>query len=251
MKDNYIIKNGVRFLTKEQDSFSEAYTKVREIEGRILTNEAVKRLPYPLIKNKNYQEWQLRQKSTERFISYLKNLNTSVSILDIGCGNGWFTNLMATVSLNNKVIGLDVSIIELEQAARVFNAENMKFVYGDLFKIKEEFENKFDIIIMNACVQYFPDFEALLLQLKAFLKPNGEVHIIDSPFYNPSEIEAAKKRTTAYYKSVDVSDMSANYFHHSKEKIKEFEVLYSPSKSFFRKIVDKKDSPFMWLRLRY
>ncbi len=240
--------NGVYYLTSIVASFSEVYTLVREKEGRVLTDQEAKRLSYSLNKNKNNQEWQLRHKSTGRFISYLKSKEEVLSVLDIGSGNGWFTNLISKISKKNTIIGIDINVLELEQAARVFTSENLEFVYGDLFQITKSFEMQFDIITLNACVQYFSSFERLLLKLQSFLKPEGEIHILDSPFYKPLEIEAAKKRTQDYYKIMDVSEMSNHYFHHSIKKIKGFEVLYSPSRNIFNKIFKRKDSPFMWLR---
>lgn len=240
--------NGVLYLTKNRTSFSTNYISVREKEGRILSDENVKLLPKTNKKNKNYHEWQLRQKSTKRFVSYIKAKKGPLSILDIGCGNGWFTNTLSIISDKNSIIGLDINEYELEQASRVFKAENLEFVYGDLFQITNEYFGKFNIITLNACVQYFDDFEKLIRQLKTFLKPSGEIHIIDSCFYNPPEIESAKKRTKKYYKSVGVPEMSKNYFHHSINKISEFEIMYTPKKSIFKKILGLKDSPFMWLR---
>ena len=96
-------------------------------------------------------------------------------------------------------------------------------------------------------MQYFEDFEELIQQLETFLKPKGEIHIIDSPFYKLSEIEAAKQRTKGYYQKMGVPQMSDYYFHHSVALLKEFKVLYKPKNSIVSKMFQKKDSPFMWL----
>jgi len=242
------IKNGVHYLTEEENSFSNDYIKVRDIEKRVLTDEQVKELPLVSKSNQYYNEWIVRQKSSQRFISYLGSKNTSQDILDIGCGNGWFSNLLASVNSKNSVCGLDINTTELEQAARVFKTENLQFCYGDLFQLKKEFESKFSIITLNACVQYFSEFNELVEALKLYLKPKGEIHIIDSPFYKTNELENAKNRTANYYNKIGVPTMSSYYYHHSLEDINDFEKLYIPSSTLISKILRKKDSPFMWLR---
>jgi len=242
------IQNGVHYLTEKESSFSSDYIKVRDLEKRVLSDDQVKKLPFVSKNNQYYKEWIVRQKSSQRFISYLGSKNTPQDILDIGCGNGWFSNLLASINLKNSVCGIDINTIELEQAAKVFKAKNLQFCYGDLFQLKKEFEGKFTIITLNACVQYFSKFKELVEVLKLYLKPKGEIHIIDSPFYNTNEIENAKNRTINYYTKIGVPSMSSYYHHHSLECISDFEKLYIPSNTIISKILKRKDSPFMWLR---
>lgn len=236
-------QQNVYYLTPENPEFSEHYLAVREKEDRILTDYEVRQLPY--LKR---HEWELREKSTERFIQYISEKNTELDILDIGCGNGWFSNKIAQVSESNNVIGLDVNRDELEQAARIFKSKNLHFVYADIFKISAQFNTKFDIISLNGAVQYFENFDALMTLLQSFLKSKGEIHIIDSPFYNTSDISEAKDRTTEYYTNIGVPKMAFHYFHHDKKLISNFDILYKYKRNIIHKILGKKDSPFSWYR---
>ncbi|MDN3664295.1 class I SAM-dependent methyltransferase [Algibacter miyuki] len=235
--------NSVYYFTPENQVFSECYLKVREKERRLFTDAEVEKLPY----SKRY-EWPLRVKSTTRFTTYLASKNKALTILDIGCGNGWFSNRIAKVSRENSVIGLDINRDELEQAARVFNSNNLNFVYADIYKVSDIFKMQFDIITMNGAIQYFENFEALIKQLQLFLKPKGEIHIIDSPFYKKNRITNAKERTKAYYTTLGVPKMAKNYHHHNLDNIRNFETLYSPNNKLLNKVLNKKDSPFSWYR---
>ncbi len=237
--------NNVYYLSEKSLEFSDLYTKVRDKEQRILTDSEVATLPF-LKNHKLSNEWELRQQSTRRFLSYLNKKNTPLTILDLGCGNGWFSNAIATASTQNNVLGLDLNVSELEQASRVFKQDNLQFAYGNIFEINLTLDSKFDIITLNACVQYFPDFRLLFSKLKTFLKPQGEIHIIDSPFYDTSEIKSAKQRTENYYKELGFPEMTEHYFHHSKNDISSFQTLYHPTRSFLSKLF-KKDSPFSWI----
>ena len=233
----------VYYLTPEDATFSKYYLTVREKENRILTDVEVRRLP-----NLDRDEWPFRIKSTERFLAHIAKKTVPINILTIGCGNGWFSNKIAEVSEKNQIIGLDVNREELEQAARIFQKKNLYFVYADIFKALEFFKGKLDIIVLNGAIQYFEDFKGLIKLLESFLTTNGEIHIIDSPFYKTSEIAAAKERTKKYYTELDVAEMAANYFHHDEALISNFDILYKYKRTIIHKILGKKDSPFSWYR---
>ncbi|WP_237274896.1 class I SAM-dependent methyltransferase [Tenacibaculum ovolyticum] len=239
-------EENLRVLEKNGFGFSKKYIAVRKKENRVLSDEQVLKLPYISKDNPYKKEWEVRQKSANRFLKYLKK-KENISILDIGCGNGWFTNKLATISTSNKIVGLDVNVLELEQAHRVFKKENLRFVCADIFERKEVFENSFDMVVLNASAQYFPDFDKLIKNLETFIKAKGEIHIIDSPFYEFSEIELAKKRTHQYYLNLGFPEMKTNYFHHCIEEIKNFEYLYMPEKGRVKRFFTK-DTPFPWIR---
>lgn len=245
MKLKKELTDGVNFLTEKNELFSSKYILVRELEGRVLSDAEVIKLPITDRTSANHKEWELRRKSTQRILDYLKNKNKPLNILDIGCGNGWFTNHLASIE-KTLVHGLDINSVELEQAARIFKKDNLRFIYADFYEIPSFFKNNYDIITLNASIQYFDNLKELLTVLKSFLKPDGEIHIIDSPFYNESQLEAAKSRTKNYYKGLGKPEMSDYYFHHCFEDIQDFEVLYKPKKNILHKLISKKDSPFYW-----
>lgn len=233
----------VYYLTPENSEFSTKYLAVREKENRILSDAQIRILPYIEV-----HEWEFRVKPTERFINYIASKNDGLKILTIGCGNGWFSNKISEISGENQVIGLDVNREELEQAARIFKKKNLRFVYADIFKVTEQFEAQFDIITLNGAIQYFKDFKGLMALLNTFLKPKGEIHIIDSPFYKTSEIPSATARTKTYYTELGVPEMAAHYHAHDQNLVKDFDVLYTYKRNLFNKILGKKDSPFSWYR---
>ena len=240
--------NKVGYLTPEKGSFSSLYLQVRKLEKRVLTDNQLRSLPKLAPGNSHFKEWQLRQKSTTRFIAYLEKKDKPLKILDLGCGNGWFTHKMAQIAEENVVLGLDINIPELEQAAKVFEKSNLQFGYGNIEELSSQFKNTFDLITINAAMQYFNNCTAILKLLKSFLTPSGEIHIIDSPFYEMSEISDAKERTLNYYSELGFPEMAKFYYHHNKKDVEEFEVLYSPKKSFINKLSRRKESPFPWLK---
>ncbi|EDP97367.1 methyltransferase domain-containing protein [Kordia algicida OT-1] len=240
-----IQQQNVYYLTPEDTGFSKYYLAVRKKEERILKDVEVRKLP-----NLDRDEWPYRIKSTARFTNYIAAKNDGLQILTLGCGNGWFANKIAEVSTKNEVIGLDVNREELEQAARIFRAKNIRFVYADIFKASELFEAQFDIITLNGAIQYFEDFDGLMQLLKSFLKPKGEIHIIDSPFYKSTEIAAAQERTKEYYTTLGVPEMANHYYAHDENLLQNFDTLYTYKRNIIYKILGKKDSPFSWYRFK-
>ncbi len=232
--------NNLHIISPIQDNFETNYIKVRDLEDRVYSDPEVASLPYL---RKPSIEWKLREKSTNRFYQYLAKNHSKSSLLEIGCGNGWFTNLCSKQV--QTACGVDLNNTELEQAARVFQRKNLNFYYWDTFT-ESPFTNNFDIIVLNGVIQYFPDFELILSRLRDLLKPHGEIHIIDSPFYRSQDILSAQKRTKDNYTTIGVPEMSEFYFHHNVNSIKDFKVLYKPSR--IRRLLTGKDSPFGWYK---
>lgn len=92
-------------------------------------------------------------------------------ILDIGCGSGRYSVLLAKAG-PNFVLGLDISasMIKLaEDLAKVNNvADICKFENYDF--LQKEFNDKFDIIIAAGIFDYTPDPKIFLLKIRSILK---------------------------------------------------------------------------------
>lgn len=243
---------GVYIFENEKNPFEELYLKLRRKEKRLYSDEEVKLLPFASSLNPHKREWDYRAKSFIRFKEYLKKFNEELNILDLGCGNGWFSGELSK-TFNHNFYCLDVNLYELRQAVRLFNDENIKFIYGDLFKM-EIAKNSFDLVVMNSSVQYFGNLNSLLKELMYALKLEGEIHIIDSPFYEEEELQTAKERTTAYYNSLGFPEMSDFYFHHTYKNLNDFnhQILYDPRtlKNKLLSLAFKSDSPFPWIKIK-
>lgn len=244
-------EDGVYIFSERNNDFESFYLKVREKEKRIYSDAELKNFPFATKSNPHYSEWKLRAKSFIRFNNYLREKRQSLDILDLGCGNGWFSGQLSK-TFNHKFYCVDVNQTELAQARRVFNSANLNFLYADIFTDIIQ-KKTFDLIIVNAAVQYFPILNKLIGRLLTLLKIKGEIHIIDSPIYPSNEIENAKKRTIDYYNSMGFSEMSNKYFHHSWKELSEFnfEIIFNPT-SFankFKQVIFSKDSPFPWVKI--
>lgn len=245
MKLNGEIKDGVTFLHEQSDStdFEQLYVALREKEERILSDSEVKELPF-LSTGKHVEEWKLRAETAQRFRNYLADFKGR-AILEVGCGNGWFSNFIAQ-SGDFEVVAQDVNVTELKQAAHLFSNSTIQWVFTEDLSLFSK--AAFDLIVFNASIQYFPNISALMRNILPLLTDHGEIHVLDSPYYsNEKAAKAAHQRTVDYYTSMGFTELSRNYHHHAQADFKCFEVLYQPG--IWQKLKGNRN-PFSWLRYK-
>jgi ubiquinone/menaquinone biosynthesis C-methylase UbiE len=135
------------------------------------------------------------------------------------------------------------------QAKRVFQKDNLEFICGN-FDPGMFANQKFDVIIFAASIQYFPSVKSILEGAFLCLNKNGEVHILDTNFYKPNEVTSAAKRTEEYYEMLGYPEMVIHYFHHSINDLQPFnyKILFNPKRLINK--ISKKD-PFYWVVLKH
>ena len=222
------------------------YLSVREKEGRLYSDEIVARLPSVPDGHPLRDEWRARSASALRLTKYLSRDSEPRTILDLGCGNGWLSNLLCQAG--HHVIGVDLNEHELKQAARVFASNRgLCFLEADIFAAPFQSES-FDVILLSSVIQYFEDLPAVLNTLLRYLKPAGEIHIIDSPLYSDDESTGAVERSRRYYSALGFPQMADHYFHHRKSDLEAFDAdwLYRHP-SCLKRWWGGIDSPFPWV----
>ncbi len=193
----------------------DAYFAVRQREGRVHDDAVVRGLPFSGDRTAHPAEWRIRARGLRRVVGMLNDRPRN--ILEIGCGNGWFSARLAEV--RHSVTGLDTGIAELAQAERVFSGLPIRWVAGDPWSSGLG-EGAYDVVLFAASLQYFPDLPALFTRCRELLTVHGEVIIADSPLYTDAGSAAtASERSRSYYASVGVPDMAAHYHHHSLKAI--------------------------------
>ncbi len=231
------------------NEFEQLYIRLRQKEGRIYTDEETANLPCLRKDHPNAKEWEIRELSLKKILTYIKHKTTDPTILEIGCGNGWLSAQLAAAT-KGKVIATDINNTELEQAKRVFHQHsNLSFINCDM-RYGTMADKRFDIIIFAASIQYFSSFKEVINTALEHLTPNGEIHILDSHFYPQKEITAAKQRTKEYYTSIGFRELTNYYHHHSIEALNEYlhTILQDPY-SWKNKLLARK-YPFHWIIIK-
>ncbi len=128
---------------------------------------------------------------TEKTIR-LMNLRPGERVLDLGCGSGWATRLLARIVADGaegfgQVIGVDVSDEMIRQArAASKDFENVMYVWGSATQIPWE-ENFFDKMLSVESFYYYPDQDRALAELFRVMAPKGRLFILinlykDNPY---------------------------------------------------------------------
>lgn len=115
--------------------------------------------------SKHQKEWGQKLISEFRFIG-------NESTLDLGCGDGVLTRMIADKVPNGNILGIDISGGMLKKADEL-KQDNLYFQLLDINDI--DFEDKFDIIISNATLHWVLDHKKLIKNCHRALKDNGVV----------------------------------------------------------------------------
>jgi trans-aconitate 2-methyltransferase len=91
------------------------------------------------------------------------------SIIDIGCGPGNSTQVLANRWPKSKITGLDSSTAMIRKAKQDY--PDQEWIVADALTYKPEI--KYDIIFSNAAIQWIPDHEKLLTKFYEILTDNG------------------------------------------------------------------------------
>ena len=112
----------------------------------------------------------------------MMDLKPGERVLDLGCGTGWTSRLIAkAVASGDKqgqVVGLDVADEMIRRArASSVDYENAMFILGSALDIPWE-ENFFDKVLSVESFYYYADQERALAELFRVLAPKGELYIL-------------------------------------------------------------------------
>ena len=82
-----------------------------------------------------------------------KIIKPSSTVLDVGCGNGVNTNIIANAT-SNEVIGIDVAEHSIQVAQKKYKRDNLHFYCTDFYSFSSENDQKFDTITFWGSIDY-------------------------------------------------------------------------------------------------
>jgi len=123
---------------------------------------------------KRPQDWATIQEATgnagyEHALQFLK-IKPGVTLLDVGCGSGFFSNLAQVEGAD--VTGIDASPPLIKQAKRRNAAIN--FLTGEMEELPFA-DNTFDIVCAFNSIQYAESIKYALIEAKRVLKEKGKL----------------------------------------------------------------------------
>ncbi len=97
-------------------------------------------------------------------------LDGTESILDIGCGDGKITNMLANLT-SGRVVGIDASEEMISLAKSIYK----KPTFLQMDALKMNFKDEFDFLFSNAALHWIKDQKTLLKGVHKALKKGGRI----------------------------------------------------------------------------
>ncbi len=95
-----------------------------------------------------------------RHISYILKQGDEInSVLDVGCGEGTITNMIAENLPRSQVTGIDFSKTGIDCASRAYTRNNLSFVHDNT---SDHLNAKYDLITAYEVLEHVEDWESLL-----------------------------------------------------------------------------------------
>lgn len=116
--------------------------------------------------------------------TYLSDIpfTKKMRVLDIGCGTGAVTRIVASKLADGEIVGLDPSYVFLEKARDLSGTfSNISFEQGDGRQLPFG-ENSFDVVVFHTVLSHMPSPESFLKEAYRVLKPGGYLSVFDGDY---------------------------------------------------------------------
>ena len=125
------------------------------------------------------------QKYVIPYLESLKTIDSTLSVLEIGCGEAG--NLKPFLDLGCTCVGIDISVPRIANGKLYFaehpNVANLTLIAEDIYDTVNPAQ--FDIIITRDVIEHIPNQELFMKRCRDFMKPDGLYFIGFPPWYNP------------------------------------------------------------------
>lgn len=118
-----------------------------------------------------YSEWMYDQYISSLILAC--GLKKGSSVLDVGCGQGFFSYLFRKHGMN--VYGIDISEVGIGMAKKMYSQSGINFAVGDIETVV--FPEQFDCVFVRSCSLYnradFSENDEVTHKLLRHVRPSG------------------------------------------------------------------------------
>ena len=123
--------------------------------------------------------WHVLWPDPDRVVRALR-IGQEMTVVDLGCGDGYFTAAIARQVGAGSVIGFDLDPIMLKQAhAACAGMSNCDWLLGDAMSLSRLLGASVDYVLIANTFHGVPDKTALAREIAKALKPNGRLAIVN------------------------------------------------------------------------
>ena len=121
---------------------------------------------------KTYHKFQRERFAPFEDLLNLVMVGDGLKVIDLGCGTGELTELLAERLPGSDILGIDSSPEMLEQA-KVKERPGLRFERRSI----EELSGEWDLVFSNAAIQWVKDHVQLIPKLISSVKPGGQLAV--------------------------------------------------------------------------
>lgn len=142
---------------------------------------------------------------------YLLPLAEGSRVLDLGCGEGYGVDLLATRA--EKAVGVDLAPEALYHARRTYRRSNLDFLYMDIYQLDLE-DRSFDLVCSLQVIEHLRHPESIMEEAFRVLKPGGTC-VFSTPnrtIISPGRDSPVNPFHIIEYDLVEFLDLMSRYF---------------------------------------
>lgn len=138
-------------------------------------------------------------KSIEEYLHYDTIWEKESKILEVGCGVGAQTEIIAQKNTDCKIDSIDISkesIIKARRRIKELGISNVKFQISDVNELNLKEEERYDHVFVCFVLEHISNPKKMLKHINTLIKPGGSITIIEgdhgSTFFYPENNYARK-----------------------------------------------------------
>jgi SAM-dependent methyltransferase len=126
-------------------------------------------------------KYKVRGSEKETMYNWIKDLKDIKRVIDIGCGNGFFSYFLAKEFPQFEVVGIDSDAEYIKYAQENFKADNLKFIQSSIEELGAE---QFDLAIFSEVIEHLPNVNQLLQKIHSILTKDGIILVSTDNLYS-------------------------------------------------------------------
>lgn len=121
-----------------------------------------------------------RRRVVYRRLAILSGVRPGDRVLDVGCGAGYFTRIMAAAAAPGSAVGLDASDSGIARARRVTPQPNCTFV-GGIAEAVDAADGSYDVVVTSLMLHHLPEDvrPRAIAEMYRVLRPGGRLLLAD------------------------------------------------------------------------
>lgn len=164
-------------------------------------------------------------------------LTSGKEVLDVACGSGYGSYLLATEGNAAKVQGFDLDESAIRYGNYRYGYPNVNRAVKNVLELSPEL--KYDVVVSFETIEHIPDYRMFLTNIKAALKSDG-ILMVSTPIVESTSTKCTNPHHVIEWSFDDFSKLISEYFSIENVYVQSIKLKSDrPKNSLFRRVVRK------------